>query len=287
MPAGTRAAPTTRPGPTGSCSPTDTRGGGRDIGLRQSESVYEPWSPDYFLWVWENPSPDVPIATVELSAHVDGILVAAITTSDAGEHPFAREAARTVRFTVEGADVPFTELVVKVDRGVASYAYRLPSEGVDAFLDDPLRGWGDDVPAETPTRRVDRRDPVGDRHGEGRRPRDRGVPLGGPGTTDRSGRAGSVSRSSSRAGTGSTSRCSTTRPDGPCRAGCTSARRPACRTSPTAHHDHVNAGLGTWHIDIGGDLRLGQATYAYIDGACQGWLPARRRPRRCGSRLRV
>jgi hypothetical protein len=26
-------------------------------------------------------------------------------------------------------------------------------------------------------------------------------------------------------------------------------------------------------VDIGGDLRLGQITYAYIDGKCQGWLP--------------
>ena len=27
------------------------------------------------------------------------------------------------------------------------------------------------------------------------------------------------------------------------------------------------------HNDIGGDLRMGQITYAYIDGTCQGWLP--------------
>jgi hypothetical protein len=31
--------------------------------------------------------------------------------------------------------------------------------------------------------------------------------------------------------------------------------------------------LGTWHVDVGGDVRLGQATYAYIDGTCEGWLP--------------
>ena len=42
---------------------------------------------------------------------------------------------------------------------------------------------------------------------------------------------------------------------------------------PHGHHDHVNSDLGTWHIDVGGDLRLGRATYAYIDGTCQGWLP--------------
>jgi hypothetical protein len=42
---------------------------------------------------------------------------------------------------------------------------------------------------------------------------------------------------------------------------------------PHGHHDHVNANMDTWHIDIGGDLRLGQITYAYTDGTCQGWLP--------------
>jgi hypothetical protein len=42
---------------------------------------------------------------------------------------------------------------------------------------------------------------------------------------------------------------------------------------PYGHHDHVNSDLGTWHIDVGGDVRLGRLTYAYIDGTCQGWLP--------------
>ena len=42
---------------------------------------------------------------------------------------------------------------------------------------------------------------------------------------------------------------------------------------PHGHHDHVNSDLGTWHIDVGGDLRLGRTTFAYIDGTCQGWLP--------------
>ena len=43
--------------------------------------------------------------------------------------------------------------------------------------------------------------------------------------------------------------------------------------APHGHHAHVNSNLGTWHLDVGGDVRLGQITYAYIDGRCQGWLP--------------
>jgi hypothetical protein len=42
---------------------------------------------------------------------------------------------------------------------------------------------------------------------------------------------------------------------------------------PDGHHNHLLSDMGTWHIDIGGDLHLGQITYAYIDGRCQGWLP--------------
>ena len=42
---------------------------------------------------------------------------------------------------------------------------------------------------------------------------------------------------------------------------------------PHGHHNQVNSNLGTWHLDIGGDARLGQITYAYVDGTCQGWLP--------------
>src|SRR2546422_4274420 len=43
--------------------------------------------------------------------------------------------------------------------------------------------------------------------------------------------------------------------------------------APHGHHAHINSNNGTWHLDIGGDVRLGQAHYAYIDGKCQGWLP--------------
>jgi len=42
---------------------------------------------------------------------------------------------------------------------------------------------------------------------------------------------------------------------------------------PHGHHQRVNANMDTWHIDIGGDVRLGGISYAYIDGTCQGWLP--------------
>jgi hypothetical protein len=42
---------------------------------------------------------------------------------------------------------------------------------------------------------------------------------------------------------------------------------------PYGHHSHLLSDQGTWNIDVGGDVRLGHTTYAYIDGTCQGWLP--------------
>ena len=43
--------------------------------------------------------------------------------------------------------------------------------------------------------------------------------------------------------------------------------------APHGHHAHVNSNLDSWHQDVGGDIRMGQITYAYTDGTCEGWLP--------------
>ncbi|MBA3376827.1 MAG: hypothetical protein H0U00_13630 [Actinobacteria bacterium] len=40
---------------------------------------------------------------------------------------------------------------------------------------------------------------------------------------------------------------------------------------PHGHHGQVRNDI--WNASIGGDVRLGQAVYAYIDGTCEGWLP--------------
>jgi hypothetical protein len=42
---------------------------------------------------------------------------------------------------------------------------------------------------------------------------------------------------------------------------------------PHGHHQHVAQNLDSWHYDVGGDVQLGDRTFAYIDGTCQGWLP--------------
>src|SRR5262249_27113634 len=64
----------------------------------------------------------------------------------------------------------------------------------------------------------------------------------------------------------------------PCRVHFRSAR--GVPYQPHGHHRHVYSNLGTWHVDVGGDLRLGQTTYAYADGPPPGRLPLRRGPHR-------
>ncbi|MFN8540019.1 MAG: hypothetical protein U0232_21380 [Thermomicrobiales bacterium] len=45
---------------------------------------------------------------------------------------------------------------------------------------------------------------------------------------------------------------------------------------PHGHHGHVNSNLGTWHMDVGSDARLGQITYAYTDGTARAGCRAAR-----------
>jgi hypothetical protein len=246
-----------------------------EIGIRQCETVVA-GPTDYLLWVWEHPRPDVGIRAVELVARRERVLVAAITVGSAGEHPFPREAARTVRVTAIGADGSATALAepsVEVDRGVAGYAFRLPGTDLDTYLGDPQRGWGEGADPDSPSAYV----------------RIAAVPSATVTVRDGDRELGSVRFGDLDDGPaqGDGVRVEvleqgrnwvhvtvlddeTGRPV-PCRVHFRSPE--GVPYQPHGHHDHVNSDLGSWHIDVGGDLRLGRATYAYIDGTCQGWLP--------------
>ena len=245
-----------------------------DLGMRQCETVWS-WGNDYFLWVWEHPRPQVPIRSIELIPRGGRVVVAAVTTSDAGEYPFPREAARTIRITSTdgGRAKPLAEPSVEVDRGFAGYAYRLPPDDVARYLADPRRGWGDDHDPESPSAYV----------------QIAAVPSATVTVRDDGDEVGSFRWSELETGSAEHDGIrvevlehgrnwvhvtvlddETDRPV-PCRVHFRSPE--GVPYQPHGHHDHVNSDLGTWHIDVGGDLRLGRATYAYIDGTCQGWLP--------------
>jgi hypothetical protein len=246
-----------------------------EVGLRQTEIPFRRYMSEGFLWVWQNPDPSVPLKAVRLQAEAGRVLVLAITLSNAGEPPFLRDAAVPVRVRLNGARWAgrADELSVQVDRGVVSNAYPLPADDLHSYLADPLSGWGQAADAETPYAYV----------------RMAALPSA---TVTMTGGDDEIARF----------RWSDIHPNGLAADGVVvelvehgrnwvhvtvlddeTGRPVPCRIhfrslegvpyQPYGHHDHVNSDQGTWHIDVGGDVRLGRITYAYIDGTCQGWLP--------------
>jgi hypothetical protein len=224
----------------------------------------------YYLWCWENPEPDIPIERIELIPEGSPFLVAGITLGHLEEHPFVRTPGRPVLLTVtdpEGADQSGA-LDVTVDRGVATYPQRLPG-------DDDRPGWGaaagepGSSPAYTCIAAVPSATVVVRREGQ----------QLGQAQWEEVQREGRIDDGRVRFEVAESGRNwvhvtvlddATGRPV-PCRV---HFRSPAgVPYQPHGHHNHVASNLGTWHYDVGGDVRLGQQTYAYIDGTCQGWLP--------------
>ena len=249
-----------------------------DVGMRQADAVDQHLSlPDYFLWVWENPRPEHIVNALELRSLTAPVLVAAITVANAGEHPFPREAARTIKVAVAGPAGPrrLDDPRVEVDRGRAGYPYRLPGdEARGAFHADPFKGWGEVEDPQSPNTYA----------------RVSAVPSATVRVLDGDGEVGRFRwgdltydeplvnadirvevLEQGRNWVRTTVLDDDTGTPIPCRVHFQSPS--GVPYQPHGHHDHVNADLGTWHVDIGGDVRLGRLTYAYIDGRCQGWLP--------------
>ncbi|HEY3079557.1 MAG TPA: CehA/McbA family metallohydrolase [Chloroflexota bacterium] len=246
------------------------------MGNRQSEA-YQGWPLAYYLWCWTNPSPDTAVESVEIVPKGPKFLLAAITLGRADEHPFLHEGAVPVRIELKDAELaarPIKGLEVVVDRGVAGYPWPLAETTPDAFLKDGMAGWGEAavgkasptyvevaaIPSATLTVKAD---------GE---------------TVDRIHwrdlrAAGKLETAKTRVEILEDGRnwvetvvCDddTGQPI-PCRVHFRSVH--GVPYQPHGHHGHVNSDLGTWHVDVGGDLRLGRISYAYVDGRCQGWLP--------------
>jgi hypothetical protein len=249
-------------------------------GERQTE-VKTGWASHYHLWRWMNPTPEVAIASIEIVPGRPRFLVAAITLGLSDEDPFVRDGIRPVRIDLKSPELAArhlesgpSSLQVTVDRGVASNTYQLPQRASGEFLSDPFAGWGEPQNASSspvyaevaaiPSATVevgfgaDRVDAV--RWGD---VLDRGVVE-----TPRL-RVAIVEDGRNWVETVVVDDA-TGRPV-PCRV---HFRSPdGVPYQPHGHHGHVNSNNGTWHVDVGGDVRLGQISYAYIDGRCQGWLP--------------
>lgn len=247
-----------------------------DAGQRQQEIVSNHATP-YYLWTWTNPHPDQVITSVEVIPAGPRFIISAVTLGHLDENPFVRTGPRELRMELlrpEDATKPF-DLVVEVDRGVATYPYALPACPVEEFLAQPAPGWGEArnptsspayvqvaaIPSATVTVRQD-----GEALGSVR-----WSELEERGQVQPSARLRIELVDPGRNWVHTTVLDDETGKPVPCRI---HLRSPdGIPYQPHGHHNHLNAENGTWHFDIGGDVRMGQITYAYTDGRCQGWLP--------------
>ena len=230
----------------------------------------------YHLWVWRNPEPGREVESLEIVPSGPRFIVAAVTLGYADEHPFPREGMRPARITLKSADAaskPFS-LEVGVDRGDTTYPHPLPKMSADEFLGDSYRGWGEpqglsSSPAYVEVSATPSASLSLEQDGE-----DLGtVPWG---DVDREGSSETPKAKVELIDPGRNWVRVTVLDD-------ETGRPVACRVhfrspegvpyQPYGHHNRANSNLPTDNFDIGGDVRLGQITYAYIDGTCQGWLP--------------
>lgn len=247
-----------------------------DAGRRQTE-VSQGTPRHYVLWCWTNPQPQQAIAALEIVPRGPGFLIAAVTVGQLDEHPFNRSGARPVKILLPGSDDanrPF-DLAVEVDRGIASYPFALPAAEAEAFLKDDFRGFGEaqnqtNSPAyceiaATPSATVTVK------QGEEILGQARWSEIEGQAVVEPSPRLRIELIDPGRNWVRTTVLDAATGQPIPCRVHFRSPE--GVPYQPHGHHGHVNSNNGTWHVDVGGDVRLGQITYAYIDGTCQGWLP--------------
>ena len=203
-------------------------------------------------------------------------IVAAITLGHLDEHPFSRQGRRTARIVLAdpGGSQDLVDLEVEVDRGVATYVHPLP-EGTDQeFVDGTYKGWGQErnsrsspsyvevsaVPSATLKVKQGDQEVGSVRWGEVEQKGSVETPQMRFELIDRGKNWVHVTILDDDTGKPVPCRVHFRSPEG-------------VPFQPYGHHNQVFDNIDTWHLDVGGDVRLGHITYAYIDGTCQGWLP--------------
>ena len=231
---------------------------------------------DYYLWIWENPEPNREIDSMEIETRDRKFIISAITLGYLDEDPIPRSARSEVMISLpdeEDAAKPFA-MEVEVDRGISTYAYPLSDRSEESYMDSPFKGWGEEQNQKNSASYVE----ISAASSATVTVKSHGDLLGqvnwgeleqkGQVANDRV-KAEIIDRGRNWVHT--TVIDEDTGKPIPCRIHFRSVK--GVPYAPHGYHSHVNSDMGTWHIDNGGDVRLGQSSYAYIDGTCQGWLP--------------
>lgn len=243
-------------------------------GFRQTE-VTKGVPLAYYLWVWSNPFPDRSIESIKIVPTKRRLVIAGITLGHLEEHPLVRSTRIPLKITVLDesiAALPF-DLTVGVDRGVATYAYPLPTQRLD-LIEPEMKGFGAPAnPTNSPAHSQVAAIPsatVTVKYGDDL--------LGAAKWRDLEA-AGQIESGAIRLEVIDSGKNwvnvevvdADTGQNLPCRVAFHSPE--GVPYAPHGHHAPVYSNQPTWNVDTGGDVTLGQIAYAYIDGSCQGWLP--------------
>lgn len=231
----------------------------------------------FYLWPLRNPHPERGVERMTVTARDHTVLIGAITASDLDEEPFTRAVARPMLIELNNGDVD-EHLSVAVDRGTTTYVYRtapLIPDGAPGAPAAPTLppGWGRPRPDAWPRGYA--------RVSASRSARVRILRADAEIASFRWGDLVDSRRLSLDAATvwlppgdAAWVRLTVRDTDGaplPCRVRFQSPD--GIPIAPYGHHAHINSDGGTWNLDIGGDVRLGADTSAFIDGTAEGWLP--------------
>ena len=192
-------------------------------------------------------------------------MICAVTLGHVDERPFARQGRRPVRIELtDSADAQRDfDLEVEVDRGVATYPQPLPEAKAEEFLADPLKGWGESQNTRSSPAYVE----VSATSSATMTVSQNGKKVGqanwgeveATGTVETPGMRVTLLDRGKNWVHVNVLDDDTGKPV-PCRVHFRSPE--GVPYQPHGHHGHLNTNLSTWHIDIGGDVRLGQVTYA-------------------------
>lgn len=223
------------------------------------------------IYALPNPHPDRPIAAVRIEpTGAAALAVGGLTLFNGKGHPLRHNRLETLRLEVEGKPLDPESARVEVDLGVVGRSYQAPAFDPEAWLAEPVRGWGEDPDGDAAAGSIFVEVTAGDDATLSVEGHDIDLAslYDGAGASSKDGRA--RARLMTRDRTWLHARvvdAATGRPT-PVRV---HFRAPDGRYFPPYGHRHeVN---DNWFEDYGADLKLGSTPYAYVDGTFQIELP--------------